>query len=54
MTIEFFVYFQFLLCFTTGAVDGVRVTVRDVCSGMVLVLVRRGKQGIVQNNLKKG
>ena len=26
----FFVYFQFLLCFIAGVVDGVRVTVKDV------------------------
>ena len=30
MTVEFFVYFQFLLCFIAGVVDGVRVTVKDV------------------------
>ena len=31
MTVEFFfVYFQFLLRFIAGIVDGVRVTVKDV------------------------
>ena len=29
MTVEFFVYFQFLLCFIAGVVDGMRVTVKD-------------------------
>ena len=30
MTVEFFVYFQFLLCFIAGVVDGMRVTVKDI------------------------
>ena len=29
-TVEFCVYFQFLLCFITGVLDIVRVTVNDV------------------------
>ena len=29
MTVDF-VYFQFLLCFIAGVIDGVRVTVKDV------------------------
>ena len=40
MTVDFFVYFKFLLCFIAWVVDGVRVTVKD---GMVVVVVRRGK-----------
>ena len=51
MTVEFFIYFQFLLCFITGVVDGVRVTVKNFLSRMVVVVVRRGKEEIIQNNL---
>ena len=30
LTVEFFVYFQFLSCFIAGVVDGVRLAVKDV------------------------
>ena len=30
MTVECSVYFQFILCFIAGVVDGVRVTVKNV------------------------
>ena len=35
--------FSILLCFITGVVDGMRVTVKNFLSGMVVVVMRRDK-----------
>ena len=54
MTVEFFVYFQFLLCFIAGVVDWVRVTVKDVSRWNGVVCEEKGFIGNHPKQLKRG